>query len=163
MDVDWKTVTAFWGAGLSTFLAVRSWLANRPMVTFEPTYGDQSVQSQWYLIRIRNTTEYPLRIRRLRIIRPDRARVSLIGERRGATNGRRIPAAKNDLRNVALFPGQRVTIQLDLSDIDDGVFGHLSWDFMGPSFNLPRFSLIYRSHKWMEANRKMDFLERDDS
>lgn len=164
MELDWKTAAAVWGAGLSTVLALKSWLADRPMVTFEPTYENQSVRSQWFFIRIKNTTEHSLRIRRLRVFRPDRAIVTLMAERKAkGVWSRWNPALRNDLRNITLFPGQRVIVQLDLSDIDDGVLAYLSWDFMGPSFNLPRFSLIYRSHKWMDTNRKMDFLQpRDD-
>jgi hypothetical protein len=163
MEFDWKTVTAVWGAALSTGLALKSWLADRPLVTFEPTYENQSVRSQWFFIRIKNTTGRPLRIRRLRVFRPNSATVTLMAERsaKGVWN-RWDPALRNDLRNIVLFPDQRVIVQLDLSDIDDGVLAYLSWDFMGPSFNLPRLSLIYRSHRWMETNRKMDFLQPSD-
>lgn len=163
MEFDWKTATALWGAGLSTLLAMKSWLADRPMISFEPTYPDQSTAQQWFFIRIKNTTTRPLRIRRLRISRPDDARTSLMVERprEGVWNHVK-PQLRNDLRNITLFPGQRIIVQLDLSGIEDGVLGYLSWDFMGPSFNLPRFSLIHRSQKWMVEHRQMDFLERSE-
>jgi hypothetical protein len=88
VHADWKTVTAIWGAGLSTLLALRSWLADRPLVTFEPTYEKQSIHQQWFFIRVKNTTGRPLCVRRIRIFRPTEADVNLMAEKtsKGAWN-----------------------------------------------------------------------------
>ena len=163
MDVDWKTVTAVWGAGLSTALAVRGLLADRPAVTFEPTHERQSIKQQWFFIRIRNTTGRPLNVRRLYIRCPKEACATLMAERgaKGAWN-RWDPIRRNDIRNLVLFPDQGVIVQLDLAGIDEAVLAYISWDFMGLSFNLPRFSFLYRSRKWVESHRELDFMQRND-
>lgn len=163
MEVDLKTVTALWGAGLSTLLALRNWLADRPLVTFEPTYEKQSIQQQWFFIRIKNITGRPLCIRRIRIFRPTGAEVNLMAEKTSkGTWSRWEPRSPNDIRSVILFPEQVVIVRMELSGIDESVLAYVSWDFMGLSLNVPRFSFLYRSRKWITANQKLDFLKRED-
>lgn len=151
--MDWKTLTAVWGAGLSTWLAVRSWLKNRPLITFEPGAAKQEVDLQWYLLRLRNTTEQPIVFHSIRVYSPRRARVDLLANRH-----RIVPRERNQPRNILLYPGQEIFVQVDLSGFDTHFLALLHWNFLPGGLHLPRIAPFLITKKQLASKRQYDFL-----
>lgn len=151
--MDWKTWTAMWGAGLSTWLALRSWLKNRPLITFEPTSPRQQVDLQWYLIRLRNTTGQPIVFHSVRVYLPRKAQVQLISNRQ-----RIIPRQHNKPKNLLLYPGQEIFVQVDLSGFDTHFIAMLRWNFLPGGLHLPRVAPFLVTRKQLASKRQYDFI-----
>jgi hypothetical protein len=153
MPLDWKSLTAIWGASLSTWLAIRAWLSDRPLITFEPTASKQTIDVQYYNIRLRNTTKKPIVFHSARIPVPRKARVWLHSGYQKIQ-----PHRRNQPTNLLLYPGEEVFVQVDMSDMDEGIVAVLHWNFLPGSLSIPRYHFIWKTRRQMAAKRRYDFL-----
>jgi hypothetical protein len=65
--MDWRTVTAVWGAGLSTLLALQKLVPERPILALGPARG--SARPPYVLLQLTNPSQQPLFIVGCRQIR----------------------------------------------------------------------------------------------
>jgi hypothetical protein len=63
--LEWRTLAAIWGAGLSTFLALSSLLPEWPLVTLEPGAPPRDFAPAWVRIRIINPSKKSLVVVRM--------------------------------------------------------------------------------------------------
>ncbi len=155
MDIDWKTIAAIWGASLSSWLAVRTWLSVRPLMVVEPSASSrQSVECQFFMIRLKNTTTKPVLVSSVIRVSPRKISIWLqAGERRIE------PRIVNKPQNIILYPGQQILVKMDLSGYDQQLCMLIKWNFMDVNLGVPRFSLIWRSRRWLAQARDLDSIE----
>lgn len=159
VEIDWKAVAAIWGASLSSWLAFRTWLSVRPLMVVEPAASmRQTIDCQFFMVRLKNTTAKPVLISSVSRISPRRVTVWLHGEK-----GRITPRILNKPQNIVLYPGQQIFVKVDLSGYDQQLYMLIKWNFMDVNLGFPRFSLIWRSRRWLAQTRDLDAIEYQDS
>ncbi len=152
IELDWKAIAAVWGAGLSTFLAVKNWISNSPLMILEPaSMTAQSVEVQYFMVRIKNTTSKPIQINKVRLHRPSTARVWLHQSQKSYYGDR--------TDNFVIYPEQQEIVKINLSGFDCPLMMTLTWRFMDSNIDIPRFRIIYRTKGWMANARKMNIPE----
>lgn len=159
MEFDWKAIAAIWGAGLSSWLAFRTWLSVRPLMVVEPAAAmRQTVSCQFFMVRLKNTTTKPVLVYSVKRIAPRAVDVWLHRE-----IVRIDPGIKNEPKNIILYPGQQIFVKVDLSGHDRQLCMLIKWDFMDVGLGFPRFSLIWRSRSWLAHARNLDSIDYQDS
>lgn len=155
METDWKAIAAIWGASLSSWLALRTWLSVRPLMVVEPAASmRQSIECQFFMLRLKNTTSKPVLVSSVSVISPRKISIWLHGGM-----SRIEPRITKKPKNIVLYPGQQIFVKMYLSGYDQQLYMLIKWNFMDVNLGLPRFSLIWRSRHWFEQARDLDSIE----
>jgi hypothetical protein len=128
------------------------------MVVEPATTMRQSVGCQFFMVRLKNTTNKPVLVSSVNRVSPRKISVWLHGG-----SGRIDPKTVNKPQNIILYPGQQIFVKFDLSGYDQQLCMLIKWNFMDVNLSLPRYSLIWRSRRWLVQARNLDAMDYQDN
>jgi len=148
MDFDIKTIAAFWGAILSSWLFFERFFSSKPSLMLEPMSKNLNVNMQFYNLHVKNDTDFPINFHYVRVEKPMGIDLTIFNAQQASRDF--VP------ENILVYPGVDVVLRFDLSGHEGGVKIVAKWEFMTGRFGFTRYSVLRKSADSLNRIRNLN-------